>query len=249
MKKVIVRIVLALVLVVIALLVVGVLFLDKIVKTGVEKVGPIVAKVPVTLQSANISILGGSGKLNGFVLGNPEGYKSTEAVKVGSVFLSLAPMSVLGDKVLIHSIKVESPEITYETDLRTSNLNKILDNMNSGEKKPADDTSSTKGKGAERKLQVDEFVISGAKVHVASKLGSMTLPIPDIKLINLGQGPEGITATALSKQVMNEIVAATTKAVMENAGKLGKSLEGVGSGSADGLKKAGSSLKDLFKTK
>ena len=51
--------------------------------------------------------------------------------------------------------------------------------------------------------QVDEFVISGAKLNVtASVLGgsSVTLPLPEIRLANLGQNPEGITAAELHSE-------------------------------------------------
>src|SRR5262245_56162367 len=89
-------------------------YLCPIVKSGVEKVGPEVTKVPVKLDSANISIFNGSGQLKGFVLGNPEGFKTPEAVKVGTVAVSLVPRSVLSDKVVVRSIRVEAPEITYE---------------------------------------------------------------------------------------------------------------------------------------
>ena len=98
-------------------------------------------------------------------------------------------------------------------------------------------------KGAQRKLQVDEFVITGAKVHVAATmLGSATVPLPEIRLTNLGQSADGITAAELSRKVMSEIVAATTKAVAGNASDVGK-------GAADQLKKGASGIGDLFKKK
>ena len=227
---------------------IGIFFIGKIVKAGVEKVGPVVTKVPVQLDAAIISVFSGSGSLKGFVLGNPEGYKSPQAVKVGTMSLALVPMSVFGDKVVIHSIKVEAPEINYEADLRGGNLKKILDNISSGEKKPADpkppgDKPAAKAKGAERKLQVDEFVISGAKVTVSSALTpSYPVTLPEIKLTNLGQGPDGITAAELSRRVMGAIVDATAKAVAENSGKLGGNA-------TDTLKKGAGGIGDLFKKK
>src|SRR6266700_173597 len=105
--KTVIRILLGIVILLVVIAVAAVLFIGMIVKAGVEKVGPRVAKVPVTLDGAKISVFGGSGELKGFVLGNPEGYKSAQAIKVGSMALSLVPSSVLKNKVIIHQIKVD----------------------------------------------------------------------------------------------------------------------------------------------
>ncbi len=249
------------VLLVVVALVAGIFFIGTIIKTGVEKVGPVVTKVPVKLDSANISVLTGSGELKGFSLGNPEGFKAPEAIKVGTMSLSISPMSLLGDKVVIRSIKMLGPEITYETDLKSSNLGKILDNLGgdkpagekppvekpSGEKPPAETKPTSESKGAQKKLQVDEFIISGAKVHASAPiLGAYTVPIPEIKLTKLGQGPDGITVADLSKKVMSALLEATTKAVAEGATKSVKGLDGAGAGATDVLKKG---VGDFFKKK
>ena len=152
--------------------------------------------------------------------------------------------------MVIHSIKIEAPEINYEADLKGGNLKKILDNISSEEKKPGDTKPSgdkpavkDKGKGADRKLQVDEFVISGAKVTVSSALTpAYPLTLPEIRLPPLGQGPEGITAAELSKKAMGALYEATAKAVADNAGK-------AASGAVDTLKKGAPGIGDLFKKK
>ena len=249
MKKRIVRLLLGLVLVLVVVAVLAIVFIGTIVKTGVEKVGPRVAKVPVKLDSANISVFGGNGTLKGFVIGNPEGYKTTEAIKVGTVAVSIAPASVLKEKKHVRSIKVEGPEITYETDLKGSNLGKILDNVSGSaeqdQKAPTKDQQTSK-----TKLQVDEFIISGGKVHVAaSMLGSATVPLPTIQLTKLGEGPDGITPAELSKRVLSAVLDATTKAVAENAGKIPDAGKALGTGASDQLKKAGSGISDLLKKK
>jgi hypothetical protein len=249
MKKLIVRIVLGLVIILVLAVVGSLLFLGPILKRGVEKVGPMIAKVPVKLDSASISLLGGSGTLKGFVVGNPEGYKTSEAMKVGTVFLSIAPGSVLQEKKHVRSIKVEGPEITYETDLKGSNLGKLLDNVGGSaeqdKKAPTKDQQTSK-----TKLQVDEFVITGAKVHVnASMLGSGTVPLPEIRLKDLGQGPDGITPAELSKKVLAAILDETVKAVGANALQLKEGGKAIGTGAIDEVKKGAGGLLDSFKKK
>ena len=231
----------------------GFLFLGSIVKAGVEKVGPVITKVPITLDGANISVFSGSGQLSGFVMGNPEAFKSKDSVRVGSVALKIEPGSVLGDKVIVRSIRVEAPEITYEAGLGGSNIGKLLENIQSAAStgKTAPDEA-----GSSKPLQVDEFVITGAKLNVtASVIGgnAVTLPLPEIRLANLGQGQEGITAAELSAKVFGELVESSAKAVAASAVKIGgnvtQAAENVGTDLKDRAKKATSGITDLIKKK
>ena len=217
MKKIAIRLLIGvLALVVIAVICVS-FFLDSAVKRGIETVGPMVAKVEIKLDSISLSLLSGSGKIKGLLVGNPEGYKTPSAIQVGTASLALQPGSILSDKVVIKSISVEAPEVTFETDLKGNNLSKILANLQAatggGESQP------TTSKGASKKLQVDDFLIRGAKLHVSvSTLGqSATVPLPDIHLTALGTGPDGISAAELAKRVLQaiekEAVQASTGAI------------------------------------
>jgi len=249
MNKLIVRIVLGLVFLGVVVVVVSILFIGTIVKTGVEKVGPRVAKVPVKLDAAAISLFGGSGTLKGFVIGNPEGYKTPEAIKVGTMSVSIVPGSLLKEKKHVRSIKVEGPEITYELDLKGSNLGKLLENVSGSAEQDAK-APTEKEQTSKAKLQVDEFIITGGKVHVSSAMvGSTTIPLPEINLTKLGEGPDGITPAELSKRVLSAVLDATTKALAANADKLPDLDKALGTGATDQLKKAASGVGDLLKKK
>ena len=251
------RILLGIVIVLVLLGVLAFFFVGSIVKAGVEKVGPRVAGVPVHLDSAQLSILGGSGKLKGFVLGNPEGFKTPEAMRVGTIDLAVAPKSIFADKKVVRHIRVEAPELTYETDLKGSNLGKLLENVKGSASQ--DQAATNKNEQATKtKLQVDEFLITGAIVHVsvnAAMLGgqSASVTLPEIRLTNLGQGPDGITPAELSSKVLSAVLDATTKAVAENVGKVtegvSEATKALGTTASDQLKKAGSGVSDLLKKK
>lgn len=261
MKKILVRIVIAVVVLVILLVIAVSLFLDSAVKKGVETVGPMLTKVDVKVDSVGLSLISGSGKINGLVVGNPEGYKTPSAIKVGTASMALQPGSLLSDKVVIKSINVQAPEITFETDLKGNNLNKIMANLEAatgGSSKPAAD--SKEEKAASKKLQVNDFLISGGKINVSlTTLGgkSLTVPLPEIHLTDLGTGPDGITAAELTKRVLQEIekgaVAASSSAVNDlskQASELGKqAVDSLGKGATDAAGKATKSLGDLFKKK
>ena len=250
MKKLLIRISIALIVILILVVVAVGLFLDTAIKKGVETFGPELTQVDIKLDSVHLSLFSGSGTIKGLVVGNPKEYKAPQAIAVGLASLSVSPASVLSDKIVIKSIRVEGPEITFEGGPIHNNLNKILDNVNAatGGNKPAAKESPTPApaspaKKPGKKLEVDEFLITGAKVHVSTTL---TVPLPDIHLTDLGKGPEGITAADLTRQVLDEVVTATIKAVGSSATDIGK---GASKAATDAVGKATKGITDLFKKK
>jgi uncharacterized protein involved in outer membrane biogenesis len=259
MKKILVRLCIGLV-VLIVLVALGIhFFLDSAVKNGVETVGSKLTKVDVKLDGVHISLLSGAGKINGLVVGNPDPYKTPHAISVGSVALELKPGSLLGDKLIIKSMIVEAPEITFEGGLGGNNLKKILANLNESTSGPGGtniaNATPKEQKKANKKLEVDEFKITDAKLDAnITDLGgkTMTLTLPTIELSNLGTGPDGITATELTKKIITEIEKASITAVSTQAGDLGKAAEnlakglGTNSGSLTNVTKG---IGNLFKKK
>ena len=255
MKKLLIRLIFLLViLAVLAVVAIG-LFLDSAIKRGVETVGPMLTKVEVKLESASLSLFSGSGKIRGLLIGNPEGYKTSSAIKVGAASLALSPGSLLSDKIVIKSINVQGPEITFETDLKGNNLSKILANLEAatgGEKEP----SEPKEAKPPKKLEVDDFNVIGGKIHVSvTALGgkSATIPLPAIHLKDLGKDSDGITGAELAKVVLKAVIESSTKEAAgavadleKGAVYLGKPLEGA---TTNSLNKAARSIGDLFKKK
>jgi hypothetical protein len=226
-------------------------FLDGIVKKGVETVGPQITKVSITMDSIHIGLLTGSAKVKGLIVGNPEGYHATNAISVGLAEVGVDPFSVLSQKIIVRTIHVESPEITFEGGLGGNNLSKIMDNVNgvaqAGGPPKTDTTAKASSKPA-KKIEVDDFLITGAKVHVIiTGLGAkeMTLPLPPIHLTDLGKGSDGLTPTDLTSAVLKAITSATVKAVADSAMDLGKGGEALGK---DAGKAAGDSVNKITKS-
>ena len=260
MKKLLVRLAIVLVILIVAALIAGLLSLGSLVKKGVETAGPAITKVEVRLASAKISPFSGSGQLSGLFVGNPPGFKTESAVKAGAISLKLRPPSLLADKIVIEEINVQAPEITFEGSLKGNNLKKILDNVKAfsgGDTGTAQPAGKPGEKKAEKKLQVNNFVISGAKVTVGlTELSgkTATLTVPDIRFKDLGTGPEGITASDLASKVGQELVAKVMELVTRNLGELTKgitdaALKNLDKGTAEQIDKATKGVKDLFKKK
>ncbi len=254
MKKWIIRGAIAFVVLVVIVVVVIGLTLDSGVKKAVEYAGPKLTQVDVKLDSVSLSLLSGSGKIKGLVVGNPEGYKTPSAISLGLASLSLSPGSLFADKVVIKSINIEAPEITFETNLKQSNIGKILANVESVTGGGSKTQEPDKSAGASKKLQVDDVSVSGGKINVsvtglAGK--TVTVPLPTIHLSGLGQGPEGITGAELAKLLLVQIEKSAAQAAAGAVSDLSKQALGLGKDAekttTDSLNKATKGIGNIFK--
>ena len=256
MKKIIIGVVVGVVLLLIIGLVVLGLSLDGIVKRGVETFGPQLTKVDVKLDKVSLSLLSGGGQIGGLVVGNPEGFKTPHAISVGAATLVVQPSSLMSDKIVIRTVRVEAPEITLETGLNGTNLKKILANLNETTANSDTNTApAAKAGGPGKKLEVDDFLITGAKLNFSvTGLGSQTVTLPEIHLANLGQGPGGITSAELTRLVLTAIENAAAKAASEHAGDIVKGAAGMvkgltGKTNTAAVENLGKGLGDLLKKK
>lgn len=216
MKKIILRGILVLVFVLIAALAVGYFSLGSIVKKGVETVGPRLTQVDVRLDGVTLSPLTGNGQLSGLFVGNPPGYKSPSAIKVGEVKLGLKTATVLSDTVEIDELTIESPEITFEGGLTGNNLSKILDNLQAASGGSSSTNAETK---SSKKFLVKDLVVRSGTIHLGlTALGEkqMNVPLAEIRLQNIGTGGSGVSAAELGKQIMAPLIATAIKTVATN---------------------------------
>jgi len=248
----------AVLVVAVVLVVVGlgaVLFLGRIIKKGVETAGPKIAKVEMKLDGASVSLLSGKGALKGLLVGNPAGFKTPYAIKVGRASVALKPGSIFADKIVIQSVNVQSPEITFEGSLKGNNLGKIMENIQQFTAAEKSAPAEPK-KGAGKKMQVDDLAITGGKINLSvTMLGgkSLTVPLPDVHLTGLGKDTDGITAGEMAEKLFGSIFDNTLKAVTEALGKVGKeaaeAAKDVGKAAAGRAEKAAKGVGDLFKKK
>lgn len=253
MKKTIIRIALVLVVLLVVAVVAVFLSLNSIVKKGVETVGPQLTQVKITLGGVNISPLSGSGQLSELFVGNPEGFKSPSAIKVGDVKVAVDVGSVFGDTITINSIKITDPEITFEGGLGGNNISKILDNVTAatgGDKPAAKSEKVESAKAGGKKFVVKDIVVEGAKLHVSlTGFGAkeMTLPLPPLHIQNIGSPGNGVSAGELVKQILTPLLSSVTEAVKSGITNIGKGVGEAGKDAGSQLNKTAEGIKGLFK--
>ena len=227
--------------VVVVVIVVVVLFLGSIVKTAIETVGPEVAGVSMTVDKVRVYLLGGNVRVKGLVIGNPEGFNTPSAMKLGDFKVDLKVASLLTDTIVIKQILIDAPEITYEKGLKSSNLSTLVDNLAPAEEQeePVEEEAEKpkKKKDAAKKVIIEDFQLNNAKVNVTiTALGGkkMTLPLPSIQMQDIGKDTGGTDI----QEVISEVFASITDAI-------GSALASSGDFAGDALKDAGGALKDI----
>ena len=222
---------------VVAVVIVLLSSVDTVVQTAVEEFGSRATKTTVTLDEVDISS-SGVGALRGFTLGNPQGFKTDSAARLGEIKVDIDIGSVTEDTVIIREIAINAPQITYELGPGGSNIDVIRRNV-------AAFTGAGGGKGgggekAEggRKLIIQNLIIRDGKISVSAtflKGKTMTVPLPAIHLKDIGKEKGGASPGEVVDKIMAEVSKGAAGAVSSLG--LGKAMDAATQG-AEGMKKA-----------
>lgn len=241
---------------IIAVIVIGV-HLGQIIKDVIQNYGPKMTQTAVTVDAVDLSLLTGSAKIKSLQVADPPGYKTPQAISVGAVAVGIDPTTVFSDKVVIRSIRLESPEINFEGGLAGNNLTTLLNNVKAsgGDSTAAPSTNAVAAAPREskpsKKLEVDDLLISGAKAQViltSPVQRQVNVTLPDIHLTNLGKGDQGITAQDLTEQILSAITTATLETVGKEAVNMDQNAATLKQAGQDVKQQAGSALKNLINT-
>jgi len=226
----------------------GYFFLGSIVTKAVNTIAPRITKAPVTLESARISPLTGSGSLTGLFVGNPDGWNSPKAFSVGKIDVGVSPTSLLSGRVVVDHIIVENPEFVYETRLVASNVGDLLKNIEAS-LGGSDSSSSGSDSGSSRKIEIRQFVVRDGSITLGVGAAAVKLPMPTIELNNLGGG-DGVSPAEATAEMMRAVTGSIVKVVTEQAmpaiGNAGSSATDAAKAGADAVRKTGDAIKGLL---
>jgi len=240
MKK-IGKIVSVIILVVIALVIFVITNLDRGIKTAVESIGPEMTQSQVTLSSVDLSLTTAKGRFSGLRVGNPQGFDSADAFRLGEISFAMDPDSLASDTIIIESLHIVAPEITMERAGGRSNLDQLQANIASY---LGADTDQSSAEGSNKKFIIRDLRITDGKVQYAILGGEgLELELPDLRLTDIGK-EGGVSAAEAAGEIISAIVAAAGKAVSQSGAikDLGGSLE-------DQIKEKAGALKGLFGNK
>lgn len=217
-------------------------FLGGAVKAGVNTLGPRATQSKVELASAHLSPLTGTGTLTGLSVGNPAGWSGGRAFYLGKVHLDVAPGSLFSDTIVINELVIDQPEFNYETTLFSSNIKDLVKNI---EQYTGQGSGAGDGKAAAKKFIVKKLRFTNGKATVAVGGTSLVVPLPEIKLDDIGTAEGGISGARVAAIVMRDVLAdvatAVTAALSKDGGKA--TLEKA----KETARQLGDAVKDLFK--
>lgn len=262
MKKILFWGGLGLALLVAGFIAVTIMSINPIVEKAVNTFGPDLLGAPVHLDESDISVFSGEGALRGLLVGNPPGFKSDEALRLGSVSVKVDKSSLASDRIVINDVTVIAPKITYELSGSTSNIQALADNVTklADRQEAAQESRKAAGKdeaGSKQTIRIDTLLIKDGEITLAvSGLGGkvMTVPLPEIRMTGIGKEGNGASMAEAFAEIMAEIEKAVAGSASAALGELGKGIkqgaEQLKQG-ADEIKKnvegLGEGLKKMFK--
>lgn len=235
--------------VLLVLLVALMLSLGHIIKAAVNTAGPKLAGVPVRLEKVIVNPLSGMVRIKGLVVGNPEGFNTPSAMELNDFKVKIKMSSLFSDAIVIEQILIDAPQITYEKSLKSSNLSTLQANLapkETAEPKPEAAPEPKKEKGPAKKVIIDDFQLNGAIVNVTiTALGGkkLTVPLPDIKMQNIGRDSGGTSPAEVISEVFSSITKAVGEAVASAGNIAGDALQGAAGAAGDAAKGAADSIK------
>ena len=247
--------------IIVVLLVIVYFSLSVILKSSVQTFGSMVLGVPVTVDRIDLKPFSGALAIRNLTVGNPEGYSSPHAFKLGKFDVVLVPSSLFGKKMIIDNLAVDGMELNYETNLLRSNLSDIQNNINrlskgSSSSASAEKQEKTEEQAAESKpLQINRLDLSDIKIYTILKGREDTrvvpLMAPPVHLQDLGTEPEGITPVEVMSKVMTTLLTNVAKALadgtMDVGNLLGDGASSAGSKMGEGLENTGKAVDGFLK--
>jgi len=219
------------VVVVIAVIIFGLSNLGPIIKRAVNSYGPEITKTELHVADVSVSIFSGEAKIKQFFLGNPAGFKTPSAMKVGSVLVKVNEKSLTGNPIVVDRIEVISPEITYEKKGEIDNFHTILNNITKISTSEKQSKQESGKEGAGKKIVIRDFVVKNGKVNLALSvygLGDKQIssPLPDIHLTNIGEKKNGASPAEAFKEVFAALYGKITSPAVTDV--LNKQLKSMG---------------------
>jgi hypothetical protein len=203
--------------------------LDGLIKDAVEKQGSAMTGTTVSVQAVELRTSDGQGFIRDLAIGNPNGFKTSHALKVAQIETAIDIGSITKEVIIVKKIAIESPNVVYEKGETTTNIDAIQKHI-----------ADSLGPSGSKKLIVEELTIRNAKAEVSAPFmegKTVSVTIPDITLRDIGKAKGGVSPG----EVGNEIAKALKGRLASTV-----SFDSLAKSAGNALSKAGSAIKGIF---
>lgn len=209
------RLILAVVVLVIVAIAIVYFSLDRIIKSTVQTQATDSLNLKTTLDSANLSLLGGKLDLSGLAIASPAGYSAPQMLDVGNTNLAVSYGQLRSDPIHVSGVTIDKPKLVIEQKNGEFNFKKAMDDMPKAQSKPSSTSSTSNSKPIN--LIIDDLKLNNPQVLVKG-IGASDIPLslPSIELKNVGQGTGAENGAAL-KDVVNQVITAIAASASDSS--------------------------------
>ena len=194
-----------------------IVFADSVIAKAINEAGHRVLNVETHVDSCHLSLLKSTLTLSGIELKNPEGFRSPRMVYLEEISLSMAPASLLEDRVRVTEVEIRGADLTYEAaGFGRSNLSVFMEDLrrrlDSGHPLLGD-----RDPGDKKAISIDRLHLEGGQVTlqaVFSKGKGIVLPLPPLEIRDIGKDRDMGVSEAVA-----EILRRLGLAALSTAGK------------------------------
>ena len=218
--------------------------LDSQAASAIRRYGPDITGVPVSLSNAHIDPLDGKAALHGLVVGNPDGFKTKQALSLGEISMQLDIGSLMTDVIRIKELTIIKPQITYEYAPAGSNLDVLQRNIERSVTQQRGNTKQSQDSKSGKKLVIEHLYIKNGTASVSLDVlngNVLSVPIPDLHVEGIGKKSNGTTAGDAIRQILGPLVQQVGTAVTSlDVKAVGKTIQ-------KGVEATTQTIKNLFK--
>jgi hypothetical protein len=214
-------------------------FLNPIVKSGVEKGATYATGTETKLGAVDAGLFAGRFAFTDLTIANPPGFRDEPFVHIGNAHAQWDNGTILSDEIVIDTFAIDGVDVNLERANGKTNYGAILDHLQSlaGPEKAAQKPSSSPAK----KLSIKHIEIKNVKagLHLSGVpvvSGSMNVSVPLVKI-------DDFHSDGSTQEIVAKLTSQLVHAVLQSSLDAGKNIF-----PADMLKDLDASLKSLTHT-
>lgn len=199
-----------------AVVTVGVLALDGVVRSALEENLTATFGTETTVEDVDVGILSGDVTAEGIVVANPEGFETPRFAGLARTHVETGLLDLLGDTVTVRLVELEGLELHLERRGTSTNFGPVLASVKERREARPPDT---------RSFRVDELVLRStvARARLGAEGREETVEVPEIRLTDLGAGEGGASVG----QIAGAVLEAALRGALSRSGGLPRAVAGL----------------------
>lgn len=217
MKKLIIRLLVAGLLLTVVALGAAVLYVDQIAAAAIAEGGKRGLGVETKVQAVSVGWLGGNTNVDGAFFGSPAGFSAPHTLRIGRGDTDIQIGKLMGDVIEVDSLVLRDLDYVLERKDGKTNVETMIAHAYEvmGWNKPPDPSKPAPKATVVviKELRMLNVRVTSDTIPLPAGLGKLEVVIPEIKLTNVGKETNGVELAELSVIILQ----ALTQALLEKA--------------------------------